>query len=397
MSGFVWGLAGRMNILCITTTLPHRQKNGGEIATRSIVEGVERGGHNVTVLGYTREGDPQDAPANHRSVRVWPIESELAGWRRWSWLARALLTGAPYVCTKFRTRALVQAARGLCEEHRFDAVIIDHLQLGWLAATPFLPAYKIGVAHNLEHRILAAQAGLAGNGRIKRMTYARDARLMKRVEADLLRRLDQIWVLTEEERQGLAALAPDHADKLRIVPLPGQGFESAGALPEPTADVTILGSWLWDVNRKGLEWFMAEVAPRLPEGLRVLIGGKGTEHVPNTTRNVTYCGFVPDAADFLRQGKVICVPSAIGAGIQLKTIEGISIGRPLVTTQVGIRGIQPIPDYVTVTTGAEDMARALIGLANQAAVDRGHEGLAWAQARQATFDDSIAAALSRRD
>lgn len=386
-----------MNILLITTSLPHRLRNGGEIATQAFVDALTQAGHDVTVLGYRRPGDAADAPRGYHAAAVWPIETELAPVRRWIWLARSLLTGAPYVCVKFRTRALVRAARALCRAKAFDLVLIDHLQLGWIADAPFLPARRIGIAHNVEHRILEVQAREPGNGRLKRWTFARDAALMKAVETGLLRSLEQVWALTDEERGLLATLAPDRADRIRVMPLPGQRFAPVAALPPPAIDVAILGSWLWDVNRKGLEWFMREVAPLLPASMRVMVGGKGSENVPNPTSHVAYAGFVPDAAEFLRSAKVICVPSVIGAGIQLKTIEGVGIGRPMVSTRVGVRGIGDLPPHVHVVDDAAAMADALRKLVDQNPVDTSAAAFRWSEDRYTSFLRRITDSVSSDD
>lgn len=383
-----------MKILLITTSLPHRLRNGGEIATQAFVDALKQAGHKVTLLGYRRPGDGASAPDDYHAARAWPIETELAPVRRWVWLARALLTGAPYVCVKFRTRALIRAARALCLERSFDLVLIDHLQLGWIADAPFLPARRIGIAHNVEHRILEVQAQEPGNGRLKRQTFARDSVLMKKVEADMLRSLEQLWVLTDEERDLMAALEPGATQKIRVMPLAGQRFAAVPALPDPTIDVAILGSWLWDVNRKGLEWFMGEVAPLLPASMRVVVGGKGSEHVPNSSGNVVYAGFVDDAAEFLRSAKVICVPSVIGAGIQLKTIEGIGIGRPMVSTRVGTRGIGDLPPHVHVVEDAAAMAEALRKRVDEDALDASAAAWRWSEDRQASFLRRIGESVS---
>lgn len=373
-----------MHILFITTTLPHRLTNGGEIATQNLIDGIEQCGHRVEVLGYTRLGDRPATQPHFHSAREWPIETELAGLRKWKWLAEAVLTDAPYVCVKFKTAAMREAARALCREHRFDAVIIDHFQLAWLADEDFLPARRIGVAHNVEHQILAIQAAEPSNSRLKRGIFSRDARRMKAIEAGLVRSLSQVWVLTEEERASLSDIS-GRADGLHVLPLAGQGFATAGPLPAPDIDVVILGSWLWEVNRKGLEWFMAEVAPLLPGDLRVVIGGKGSDTVPNIFPNISYAGFVPDAAEFLRRGKVICIPSVMGAGIQLKTIEGIGIGRPIVTTRLGLRGIGDTPSHVTPVTNASEMAETIKAMSKAECVDHSAQAGVWAKDRTKAF------------
>ncbi|MBB3938915.1 hypothetical protein GGR39_000544 [Novosphingobium fluoreni] len=385
-----------MNILMITTTLPHRLSNGGEIATSNLIDGMNRRGHKVDVLGYTRLGDPAPEHSDFHSACDWVIETELAGPRKWLWLAQSLIHGLPYVSAKFRSREMLYAARHLCAQTNYDAVIIDHLQLGWIAKAPFLPERKIGVAHNVEHEILAVQAAARSNGWLKRLIFGRDARIMREMEREMIWSLDQIWVLTIEEQESMGALGGRRADAaIRVIPLPGQSFFATAVMPMADKDVVILGSWLWDVNRRGLEWFMREVAPLLPNDISVVIGGKGTEQVPNRTANVTYAGFVPDAAAFLRSGRAICIPTVMGAGIQLKTIEGISIGRPVVTTPLGLRGIGDVPSHVSIAVDAAQMANKLVELARLPQGSHVEAAAAWAKQRRDDFDHTIDEALTQ--
>ncbi len=46
-----------MNILFLTTVLPSQRKTGGEIASQSFIDALEKAGHNVVVVGYQRRGD----------------------------------------------------------------------------------------------------------------------------------------------------------------------------------------------------------------------------------------------------------------------------------------------------------------------------------------------------
>ena len=138
---------------------------------------------------------------------------------------------------------------------------------------------------------------------------------------------------------------------------------------------------------------MREIVPLLPTSYRVHIAGKGAETVPNPYQNVTYDGFVEDAIAFLRRCKVIVVPTVAGAGVQIKTIEGISSGVPMVSTAIGLRGISEIPDFVTVGETAADMAKAIRKQVSSTEPRSFAAGAHWDGSRRARFNSAIAASL----
>ncbi len=234
----------------------------------------------------------------------------MAGAQAYWWLIRAYLSGAPYITTKFRSRKLVRAVRRLAERNHYDCTILDHSQLGWMLQYPFLPRPVLFSAHNFESGLYADQAAdRVRNGVLKRRILARDARLVRSLETKLVSECRQTWVLTAAERDAFGALVPDASGRIHVFDLPGKRLQTGSGPGKADIDVGILGSWLWEVNRRGLDWFMESVVPLLPTSMRIHIAGRGAESVPNRHSNVVYEGFVDSSAEFLRRCKVIVVPT----------------------------------------------------------------------------------------
>jgi len=49
---------------------------------------------------------------------------------------------------------------------------------------------------------------------------------------------------------------------------------------------------------------------------------------------------VPDAADFLNQHSVMVVPLLSGGGMRAKILEGMAVGKVVLSTPLGIEGIE---------------------------------------------------------
>jgi len=74
---------------------------------------------------------------------------------------------------------------------------------------------------------------------------------------------------------------------------------------------------------------------------------------------VRLCGFVPDIRAFYGDMDVIVAPVTMGTGINVKTVQAMAYGMPLVSTAFGVKGIEtddPRHDY----RNLDELARGLL-------------------------------------
>ena len=406
-------------ILWLSTVMPAGRKTGGEIASINLLEAVAEVGTTVDCIAYRRAGETGDLPPGFESPCDLVIESAEAPRETAEWLARAALAGRPFSVQKYVTAPMRDLVRRKLATGVHDLVVVDHAQIGWLLdfVPPHLPT--VFVAHNVEHRLYEGRArDLRREGGVvalaKSAVYAREARLMRALETELAGRCSAVWTLSADDasyfREVLGLVQPaanvdgksGGESRVRSVSIPGQTFAPAAVQGSSSAaeadrpariDVGLLGSWVWDVNRDGLEWFLNHVVPLLPRNLDIVVGGKSDRAPGAREGNVRFAGFVPDAGAFLRSARVVVIPTTIGSGIQIKTIETIGLGVPLVATKIALRGIDDKPDYVVEASVPEAMAAAIRRtLENPMAVNS--EGQAWLQARRKRFVAELGAALS---
>ncbi len=80
----------------------------------------------------------------------------------------------------------------------------------------------------------------------------------------------------------------------------------------------------------------------MPAGLTVAVAGRLPEGL-SAPPNVALLGRIPDAAQFLESCRVVALTSRAGTGVQLKTIETLSLGLPAVATPLSMRGLTDHP------------------------------------------------------
>ena len=106
-----------------------------------------------------------------------------------------------------------------------------------------------------------------------------------------------------------------------------------------------IGALDWLPNQEGLTWFLNRVFGKLiaemPRLEFHIAGRNAPEHFVKRLnhKNISYHGEVDDAREFMQSYHIMVAPLLTGSGIRIKILEAMALGRPVVTTSVGIEGI----------------------------------------------------------
>jgi len=348
-----------LRLAFLTSLIPvARPDTGFEIANAAILSALREAGHTVTAIGFLRPGEVPAEPEQAIVVTEADIENAaVPAVQKLRWLVEAVRLGLPVACAKLRLAGAGRLVEAVRAQGPFDALVLNSVMLPGAFPELLRIAPCILVEHNIEHVSARQNAEHAGNPLLRRL-YGREAQLLERLERRLWDEARFIWTLAEEDRR---ALGPAHQAKSCALPL--VSGSAAAAPPDdlgeaPAFDIGLIGTWTWGPNLIGLDWFLREVCPLLPEGIRVAVAGR----VPPELRappNVTLVGRVPSAEGFLRSCRLVALSSRAGTGVQLKTIEAMQLGLPAVATTLSCRGFTEMPANFTLADTAEDFARAL--------------------------------------
>jgi glycosyltransferase involved in cell wall biosynthesis len=221
------------------------------------------------------------------------------------------------------------------------------------------------VAHNIEHQVYGDLLQRSNNI-VARWVLQREQHLLSRLDEAALRDIGMIACLTETDKAYYVGLARQIGVSAAVEVLPSHFDDGLGAAPQSKVvnprsagpwRIGILGTWTWESNHLGVEWFLREVLPHIDGECEVVIAGRGLE-ADQLPARVRYLGFVDSAEQFYRSSDVIAIPSTAGGGVQEKTIEAIGYGVPVVATAVAVRGIQPCPSHVQVVSTSREFGAA---------------------------------------
>jgi hypothetical protein len=384
-------MLNEMKILFLTTVLPRKRRMGSEVASQSIIDVLAELGAHVTVVGYIRQDDDYRTGPNEISAGRRVIETRSSRIYPLLWLGSSFLQGLPYSIGKYKSREFIRVVNGLLKTDPYDLVIIDHVQMSWLADTIAHKGKTIGLAHNVEHQMYRSFVNDQSSS-IRRWIFQREGRLLEKLETRFANQVDQMWTLTKHDADYFQKIK-ENGDAKEI-PLPASGTPSEPASVLKEFGIGLIGSWTWKANEEGLRWFFDMVYPHCSPDISICIAGSGAGWLDGRYPNVRYMGFVDDARVFLEKARVVAIPTLSGGGIQIKTLDAIASGSQIVATPLALRGIADPPSTVSVAETAEEFADKLLAALNTANTESSTAlAIEWSRQRNTLFSDQVSAGL----
>jgi glycosyltransferase involved in cell wall biosynthesis len=244
----------------------------------------------------------------------------------------------------FGTSALRNAVDAQLTRRRWDVVVIDHLETGWvLDAVPRPGPAVVYVAHNHEASVRAAVARADDGHVLHRLALGLEAKKTARLERRVVSRSDLVVAITDADA---ARFRPEtHRDPLVLTPgydgemLPARRFDAN--IPRQVAMITSLD---WHVKRANLESFVRIADPILAHaGVRlIVVGGAPDEFVRRveaSARATTMLGRVDSVDRVLTNARVGVVAEPLGGGFKLKVLDFVHRRVPIASIAGSIEGV----------------------------------------------------------
>ncbi len=225
----------------------------------------------------------------------------------------------------------------------------DIIQLETLYLAPYVDLIRsyskakiVMRSHNVEHEIWKRITENTSLG-AKKMYLSLLTRRLENFELEYLNKYDMMVAITERDLnffKQLGCTIPAH-----VAPI---GLELKDYTIEATEHKVptfcFIGSLDWMPNTEGIEWILEKVWPKVlekaPQAVFHIAGRNTPENLlAKEWKNVVIHGEVPDAADFINSHDVMLVPLFSGSGMRVKILEGMALGKVVLSTDLGLEGI----------------------------------------------------------
>ena len=255
-----------------------------------------------------------------------------------------LFTDKSYNIERFISAEFEKKLADVLSANEFDII-----QLESLFVAPYLDTIRkyskakvVLRSHNVEFEIWQRRSMACKNPLKKAYLTLLTSRL-KKYEIDLMNQYDAIACITTRDQnmqKGLGCTVP-----MTDIPV---GVDEISAPIVPLAEpigLFHLGSMDWMPNLEAIEWFLNEVwmdvKAAFPNITLNLAGKSMPQWLMNTTDpNIQTQGHIKDALKYMNDHGIMIVPLLSGSGMRVKIIEGMALGKVIISTSIGAEGIE---------------------------------------------------------
>ncbi|MGV9013191.1 MAG: glycosyltransferase family 4 protein [Flavobacteriales bacterium] len=334
-----------MRILQLCNKPPYPPIDGGSKAMYNITRGLVHAGHEVKVLCISTKKHP---------LKVGSVPQEFRDATRIEGVFvdtslnivdafTDLVTADNYNISRFFSPDMDIRLIQLLSQETFDVIHLESLFM-----TPYIPTLRryskariVLRSHNLEHMVQERIA--KGERNLLKKPYRKFlARQLRSYEKKVLSQLDGVVAITSADAGQMAA----HHGSTPITTVPFSLDLEDYVAPQAGGPLVFfhLGSMDWLPNEEGVRWLLRAVWPRVlkvhPTAKLHLAGnGMPKDMIRARLPGTKVVGRVADANRYIAERHVMVVPLFSAGGMRVKIIEGMAMGKCVVSTTVGAEGI----------------------------------------------------------
>ena len=376
-----------MHILFLTQIIPYPPDAGPKVKTWHVLRYLANLGHRITLVSFMRPEEEPYLDALRQvcsTLHTVPIRrsriADVGYWLRSQWTRR------PFLIERDDSRTMRDIIQNVVATEKVDFIHADQLTMAQFALPPnFTPGKSatqprdwpalIFDAHNAVWTILDRM--VENMPWLIRPVVALESHRVKAYEGMIVKEFDHTLAVTEIDHQALRQAVGSKngrsaGEKITVVPI---AVNTAQLQPVPrqagSKNILTLGTLHYPPNADGIRWFLNEVFPlvrqKVPEASLTIIGkNPPQDFLHAAAQNPEYVqvtGYVPELDPYMEKAAIVVVPVRAGGGMRVRILEAFSRAMPVVTTTIGLEGIDAFPDRdVLVKDTEQAFAEAVIHL-----------------------------------
>jgi polysaccharide biosynthesis protein PslH len=338
-----------MKILQFCNKPPLPAIDGGCIAINNITRGILKSGHDIKVVAISTAKHPlKKSELSEEYITKTHFESVFVDTSiKNIKVIKALFLNNSYHVQRFISKELTQKIISILKAEEFDII-----QLETIFVAPYIPVIRqystakiVLRTHNVEHRIWERitlhEKNLAKKIFLKKMTNQ-----LKKFEYSTFKLIDGYMAISYQDYYFFNQLFPDVAGTVIEAGVDMELYQSEDDyIPSDEPKLFHIGSMNWAPNIEGLSWFIEKVWGKIVNQFPKLTFTIAGKNIPDKFReykmqNLIIKGEVKNATNFILSKDIMIVPLLSGSGVRIKILEGMALGRTIITTTIGAEGLE---------------------------------------------------------
>ncbi len=195
-------------------------------------------------------------------------------------------------------------------------------------------------SHNVEfliwERLATNESSL-----FKRLYFKKLAKDLKKAELQILNKIDGIAFISREDEKILKESGvKTYSTTIPISITPAQELSNYAI-----NSFFYIGSMNWMPNIEAanhlINYIFPEIRKSIPDAVLYIAGSSMPESiVSNIETGIEVVGYVDSISNFMTTKGILLAPIKSGSGVKIKIIEAMNFGTPILTTPLGIEGIE---------------------------------------------------------
>jgi glycosyltransferase involved in cell wall biosynthesis len=335
-----------MKVLYLCQKSPYPPKDGGAIGTSNVLMGLSEQGHQLNTIAINSPKHRikiEDVPQDYRektNLQLVDVNTNVN-------ILKAffnLFTKKSYNIARFYTKKMEAEISILMKNNKYDIVIVDSIFMkDYLALLRANTDAKIILrSPNIEYKIWERMAEYASF--LKKRYLKLLASRLKKEELISSKLFDGMFTVTSVDKQYF--VDNGMTNPIQVIPtgidmLKKEKNEKKG---KKDIDFFHIGSMDWMPNIEAVDFLLDEIWPKIQKEFpdsKLYIAGRNTseELLQHKQDGVVVLGEVESAADFIDNHSVMLVPLLSGSGQRVKVVEGMMMGKLIISTRLGVEGI----------------------------------------------------------
>ena len=354
-----------MNILFLSLRCPYPPNRGDRIRNYYFIKHLAKK-HRVTLVSFVESIDEIEMakPLNQLCHQV-----EFVLFNR----ARALVNSAsgffstePFQVHYWRSLKMQKKVDELLDRNQFDLIHAHLFRMGQYVSKYNGKSKVLDLCDSLALN-LSRRYQMDRGPHVPMLKWEADR--VKKYEVEMMRLFDYGMVVAQSDRNYL--ISEDSNLKLAVIPVGidlDYFIQSEPVEDESVPHLLFTGTMSYFPNIDAACYFCHQILPLIQEKIPSvhfsIVGSNPKKIVQKlASPSVTVTGTVPDTRPYFNQSSVFVSPMRSGSGLQVKHLEAMATGLPIVTTPLGASGLEGTwGEHLCVAETPKDFANRTIQL-----------------------------------
>ena len=358
-----------MRILIISSFLPYPLFNGGHVRLYNLMKQLARH-HKLTLVCEKRDHqtDKDIAEVKKLCEQVYCVDRK----KQWSMsnIAKSGISPNPFLLIGHTLPEMKQRIISLLREKTFDLIHVETSYVFQNLPKTYLPI--VLAEHNIEYQVYRKYVDVAPMP--LRPLLMLDIEKLKYWEKEFWKKATKLVAVSDADKAEMGredtVVVPNGVGKNSF---PFVSYKKKFARKEKR--ILFMGDFKWLQNREAVNYILDKIWPEIEKktqakGLRMNIKlwivGK---HIPDDIKSQKSDSILidenapDDTAKIYEKSFALLAPITVGGGTSYKILESMASGVVVVTTALGVKGLEAVPGkHALVGKTVEDFTSQIISL-----------------------------------